>query len=118
MLQSAINFPQLANRAGDFMNTVATTSQLEEVTAFAFAEDVDSEHDFKLTQTSDSYSKSNMHIMTWSSLVAAGVPYLVYQVLEERAYKDFYGIEKPSTDSWFEIPENRDHFTLTVATWE
>ena len=51
--------------------------------------------------------------MTWSSLLLAGVPYLVFDTLEKQAYSDYFGEEK-TEDS----PETREHFDYNVEIWE
>ena len=51
--------------------------------------------------------------MTWTSLLQAGSPYLVFTTLEKSAYLDYFGQEK-TEDS----PETREHFDEELKTWE
>ena len=56
------------------------------------------------------YSKGSVHTMVWTSLWQAGIPFMLFNTLSEKAYEDSGLSTDPTT--------SRDHYTDEVIAWE
>ena len=57
--------------------------------------------------------------MVWIAMFTAGIPFVIFDTIERKAYLDYYGKER--TFDWKKIIDGsytRRHFTVEVAAWE
>ena len=57
--------------------------------------------------------------MVWIALLTGGIPFIMFNTIERKAYLDYYGKEETfDIKNIFDGSYTREHFTPEVAAWE